>query len=428
MDTYNINDNNADDEEDDGFDRFDRNIQNAVASVRVYQPIPYGPSKAPSHHSMGLQTTFIGGARSMNISKNSCGKSASSSASACSVVPTKTCAICQDELYPLVHYYNSIQEYTIQVLACNRLSCYQTLFPIVPEDQPSSGRSSETTSALGISDNSITSRNGLHYGGNGVVDARRIPIHHPHHDISTTNTNTTNTSATNNIPTTTTSLAAATTSLSGMGTSASNEWTNANEDTVNTHNTGDDDVSVNNDDVDMDFDELESQLAAIEARGVIKTKTTSSIKISNPKSKQNHCSTTTQLDGFPCYLLHGLQEPPMIQKFSNQIHDMDDVGLSGNSASKNDQNKIQQMLQQYMEEMEDDVDILNLLQQQSPSHGSGPNRTISSNHYHAMERDERLSVMDRAFFTYTDRLKRVPRQVLRHGVGTKPLWSMYVSN
>ena len=43
-----------------------------------------------------------------------------------------------------------------------------------------------------------------------------------------------------------------------------------------------------------------------------------------------------------------------------------------------------------------------------------------------MERDERLSIMDRALFTYTDRLKRMPRQVLRHGCGTIPLWSMYV--
>ena len=195
----------------------------------------------------------------------------------------------------------------------------------------------------------------------------------------------------------------------------------------------------------MDFDELESQLAAIEARGIASSNTTttttksSSIKKSTPKSKHNHHTSTTtaqtQNDGFPCYLLHGLQEPPMIPISANQIHDMDDVGLSGNTTSKNDQNKIQQMLQQYMEQMEDDVDILNLLQQQqqsSVSHGNNGNinRTTSNHHHHhhhqsIMERDERLSIMDRALFTYTDRLKRIPRQVLRHGVGTIPIWSMY---
>jgi hypothetical protein len=189
-----------------------------------------------------------------------------------------------------------------------------------------------------------------------------------------------------------------------------------------------------------DFDALESQLAAIEARSSTtpSSSATTSVKkkntINKTKSTGTGNTTTSPIDGFPCYMLYGLQEPPAIQLYNKvSIQDKDDVGLSGSTTSKNDQRKIQQMLQQYMEEMEDDVDMLHLLQQQqqqqpSSSLSSSSNKYNGKSSKNPMERDERLSVMDRALFTYMDRLKRIPRQVLRHGIGTLPLWSMYVKS
>ena len=137
------------------------------------------------------------------------------------------------------------------------------------------------------------------------------------------------------------------------------------------------------------------------------------------------------------------QEPPAIPTTYHHHDDDDDamtlqdeVGLSGNS--KNDQQKIQRMLQQYMEEMEDDTDLLHLLQQQQQQHSAkshpsqyhGTSKQKELQQHRSGERDERLSDLDRALFTYTDRLKRIPRQVMRHAGGgghaSVPIWSMYV--
>jgi hypothetical protein len=392
MDTYNDENNDYDD---DGFDTSDGivhgstgmshsgwNTSHPPAVVRVYQPMQYGPfPKKPTltNSNVNLTSTFIGGSRT-------------------SYSTDVKCAICQDELYPLVNYYNSIQGYTIQVFTCNRPSCYRTLFPFVSDDHQTSSATDAPT------------RNGLHYGGSGVVVARRIIV---------SNQNTTSAAS---------DAAPFVEPLDDVETSR-NEWTSTdmvNDDIESSNNNKGDDTDDNAD--NMDFDELESQLAAIEARG----STAPSSLVSSVKKyiKKNKNSSAPQIDGFPCYMLHGLQEPPAVQHNDDAIHDKDDVGLSGNSTSKNDQQKIQQMLQQYMEEMEDDVDILNLLQQQQQTSSKSYTGKVSKqdNMKSQMERDERLSVMDRALFTYTDRLKRIPRQVLRHGCGTVPLWSMYVDN
>ena len=341
----------------------------------------------------------------------------------------------------MVQYYNSIEEYTIQVLACNRPSCYQTLFPFVP---PSPSQPSDITS-------SVTRSNGLHYGGNGVVVARCIRIVPTNSSNSNSNNNTTTTSTESSVP---------------VMEPSQNEWTCTDNNIESTDwrmNTTNDTITATTndhhnqnkyqnqeqekDDQNMDLDELESQLAAIEAQSIHDgtLSTSSSVQQSTKKNTKPNNSNSTRReqpsdDGFPCFMLHGLQEPPAIPTTYHHHHDddamtlQDEVGLSGNS--KNDQQKIQLMLQQYMEEMEDDTDLLHLLQQQHHSTSSpslqyhGTSKQKEPQQHRSGERDERLSDLDRALFTYTDRLKRIPRQVMRHAGGgghtSVPIWSMYV--
>jgi hypothetical protein len=416
------------------------------STVRVYQPMPYKTSFSKHHPRMmdhqnhnrdddnsTLTSTFIGGSRGRTDHTGSC--------------DGFMCAICQDRLYPLVQYYNSVRGYTLQVRACNRPSCYRTLFPSVLDDDDDEFTATSNT------------RNGLHYGGNGVVVARRILLHNDNTNHPETTTGITGTFGTVS-STTSNTITASTTSTTPFEEAPSdsvvqvlsrNEWTSTMdmvedgiERNVTTNSIKNQSCNENKDHDDHldhldDFDALESQLAAIEARNATtpSSSATTSVKKKNTmnKTKSTGNTITSPIDGFPCYMLHGLREPPAIQLHHDaSIQDKDDVGLSGSTTSKNDQRKIQQMLQQYMEEMEDDTDMLHLLQQQQQQisfSSSNKYNGKSSNHHHhhtknPMERDERLSVMDRALFTYMDRLKRIPRQVLRHGIGTLPLWSMYV--
>ena len=436
--------NNDDDFKDDDDDGFDTTTTPATSTtVRVYQPMQYKtypkkvmpPNNYNNSNHTHLTSTLIGGSRMSHSINNCISENSNSDSNTNSITTTTTtntntittCAICQEVLYPLVQYYNSIEEYTIQVLACNRPSCYQTLFPFVP---PPSSHPSDITS-------SVTRSNGLHYGGNGVVVARCIRI-------VPTNRNSTESS----VPVMETSQ---------------NEWTCTDNNVESTdwrmNTTNDTTTTATNDhrnqnkyqnqeqekdDQNMDLDELESQLAAIEAQS-IQLSTSSSVKQSTKKNTKPNNSNSTRReqpsdDGFPCFMLHGLQEPPAIPTTYHHHDDddamtlQDEVGLSGNS--KNDQQKIQRMLQQYMEEMEDDTDLLHLLQQQQHSTSSpslqyhGTSKQKEPQQHRSGERDERLSDLDRALFTYTDRLKRIPRQVMRHvgggGHASVPIWSMYV--
>jgi hypothetical protein len=386
MSANNMNDN------DDDNDCFDGSTSGLIGgadtndTVWVYQPIQYG-NKVPSNYHNDLTCTYIGGKRSILST---------------AITTTPSCSICSDLLYPLIQYYNSQQQYTIQVYACNRPSCISSLFPA----------SYNSTGNSQLAEHHHNYSGSLHYGGNGVVVGRRIlpSIHHP-------TTTTTTTMLTADVVT----------------------------DLVESMDWGQDNDDIDND-TNLEFDELESQLAAIESGEV-----TIPTKKAKPKAhiyakEHNHISTTENeklyVDGFPCYLLHGLREPPDTMKAKYNANtlqqddnddELDDVGLGGNynttaknnhnhSGTGNNDEKIQRMLQQYMNEIEDDEDLLNILHQQQGTPTTSTNNKSKSSTI-MTEKDERLSIMDRTLFTYTDRLKRIPRQVLRHG-GCTPLWSM----
>jgi pre-rRNA-processing protein TSR4 len=107
-------------------------------------------------------------------------------------------------------------------------------------------------------------------------------------------------------------------------------------------------------------------------------------------------------NAFPCYILKAQDEPlpprPMLEE--------DDVGLAESDE------KIRNMLARYMAE-EDDEDILAALRGSDIGGGSGK----------AAEEDERLSEEDRILRGFQDRLRRLPRQVIRYARGGAPLWS-----
>jgi pre-rRNA-processing protein TSR4 len=147
---------------------------------------------------------------------------------------------------------------------------------------------------------------------------------------------------------------------------------------------------------DSDMQDLEIKLAAMETMKVQPKKAKAPAPPKKSKAKSG---------SFPCYELSALQEPRSVRK---EGLDEDDVGFSGSDA------KIQAMLARYMAEEEDET-ILAALKGSATGGGGGDGRG---------ERDERLSPEDRALLTYSDRLKRSPRQVARYALGGTPLWSM----
>jgi pre-rRNA-processing protein TSR4 len=168
-----------------------------------------------------------------------------------------------------------------------------------------------------------------------------------------------------------------------------------------------DDWGVGND-AEQDMKDLEAKLASMES----KEKTVASSNVASVMPSVKHDAVKQQTTGILPLELHSLSEPP---SRGREGLDEDDVGLSmataGNDSSDD---KIQKMLAKYMAE-EDDEDILSALRGGNANTQGGGRRG---------ERDERLSAADRALLTFTDRLKRSPRQVIRYAYGGEPLWSM----
>jgi hypothetical protein len=151
------------------------------------------------------------------------------------------------------------------------------------------------------------------------------------------------------------------------------------------------------------IDDLEAKLAAMEAAGAGPRKSTTTKKEKDPKQLNQQ---TRSCDQFPSFPLASMLEPLAVHL--KGATDDDDVGMSSGS-----DDKIQRMLANYMAE-EEDENILSALQG-AVGGGSGAS---------GKEKDERLSASERALLTFSDRLKRCPRQVLRYAYDGTPLWSM----
>lgn len=165
---------------------------------------------------------------------------------------------------------------------------------------------------------------------------------------------------------------------------------------------------------------LEQKLSALEtmeATTEAKTNNSETKKVSLENKKS---AGTERQSAFQMYAIHAIREPMALKSFGgargDDDDDDDDVGMATND------DRIQNMLARYLAE-EDDPEILSALQGIRPNNG-GINSSNSSSKFKSREKDERLSAKDRAMLTYTDRLKRSPRQVLRYAFKGTPLWSM----
>ena len=107
---------------------------------------------------------------------------------------------------------------------------------------------------------------------------------------------------------------------------------------------------------------------------------------------------------FTCYEVRAQQEPTGKRGAEADNTEDDNIGISSSSDEK-----IQAMLARYMAE-EDDEEILSAIR--------------GSVGWAATEKDEQLSEGDRAMLTFTDRVKRAPRQVLRYAKNGEPIWSL----
>ncbi|KAG7350958.1 programmed cell death protein [Nitzschia inconspicua] len=112
------------------------------------------------------------------------------------------------------------------------------------------------------------------------------------------------------------------------------------------------------------------------------------------------------LHAFVCYVLKEQNEPPPPRPMLEE----DDVGMADSDE------KIRNMLARYMAE-EEDEDILAALQGTEIGGGGGSGTN-------GAEEDERLSEEDRILRGFQDRLRRLPRQVVRYARGGTPLWSI----
>lgn len=118
------------------------------------------------------------------------------------------------------------------------------------------------------------------------------------------------------------------------------------------------------------------------------------------EAPSNSDSGPSDKASFPCYLLTKQIEPPAL----NQVVEEDDVGLSASD------DKIRNMLARYMAEEEDEAILASLK-------GTDLGGDIA-------EEDERLNEDERLLLGFQDRLRRVPRQVVRYAKGGMPLWSI----
>lgn len=167
------------------------------------------------------------------------------------------------------------------------------------------------------------------------------------------------------------------------------------------------------------MDELEAMLAVMEAKDKDEAHSKKR-EIKSPQQKYNPSNTTRQQNksegdqvasnAFPKYDLDVYDEPYI----STADVDSDDEDIQDTTNDKD----IQHLLSKYLEE-EDDSEIVSAIKGgKSAAGGIGSGGGIGGEQY------ERLPPEERAFFTFTSRVKRAPKQSARYAYGGVPLWSM----
>jgi hypothetical protein len=189
-------------------------------------------------------------------------------------------------------------------------------------------------------------------------------------------------------------------------------YKDGDNDNTNEHDSDDNDWAIDGSDGEVEAVALEKAVAAMEKsldeNGMllpVEVHTPKQSVVSGPQQPTATNSEAALRDAFDCYLLKEQNEPlpsrPMLEE--------DDVGLADSDE------KIRNMLARYMAE-EEDEDILAALRGTAIGHGGGGRA--------AAEEDESLSDEDRVLRGFQDRLRQLPRQVVRYDRGGTPLWSI----
>lgn len=353
----------------------DDDVNEKGEPVRLYQPIPYRARLTRGFENLTISR--IGGPFSPFCSDNGL-----------SWRQRLVCSKCQDPLFllaqlhvPLQHGQDPSQALhrTIQVLGCNRASCFLSLFD--------------------------DSDNKLNLGGGGVVVCRRFHVQLPSVAASEVFV-----------------AAAAAAATSETESTVPHAWdagdsTATDESAWGTSNSlqpvRQDDWGVDDDDANTDMQGIESMVAEME----MKSEETATKK--RLPTKQHKVAVSKETDHcFPCFEIHSLQEPA--RRKTDMVDEDDEDGDDDVGISSSSDDKIQQMLARYMAE-EEDEEILSAIR---GGGGGASNAGGGGGGKKRRERDERLAPEDRALFAFTDRIKRAPRQVIRYARGGTPMWSV----
>lgn len=375
-------------------------------------------------------------------------------------LPQMKCDNCHDPMYLLLQMYAPLDdlERTLYVFGCNKASCFQVAFSSKNSNINNDGSGSSGNSNRGDHD---SSKSRFCLGGMGVVKCLRSQQSHEvdckdNDDVQPSTSHDEKNKTTNDIV---------------EYNEADNNWGDIhNDDHDGWSDTGggwgdetEDGGWGDFDDNDIDLekkmksseqvsmDDLEAMLSAMEAKEKVEednididVQSSSSVRIGNEKttstnksnnlptsrSKEIQSNTSNNDDeenkipsySFPIHELETYNEPSSKIEGMQQMEEDDDdmIGLSSNGR---DDSKVQRMLSSYLKEEEDET-VKAMIGGNTKSSSKGSTSTTGGKQMGHDEKYERLPPDDRAFLSFTDRIKRAPYQVARYAYDGVPMWSM----
>ena len=185
------------------------------------------------------------------------------------------------------------------------------------------------------------------------------------------------------------------------------------------------------------MDDLEAMLAAMEAniegnkKGKSTKNDTKKKKHHENKNQKNietnvhHDAFQNDVPAFPKYELDLYDEPATnaFTKVNDDNIDIDDDDDETIGITNKDNKAIQKLLSSYLKDEEDDG-IKSMIQSGSYHYNTSKTNVGNGNNMIIGEKYERMSPEDKAFLSFTDRIKRAPYQTVRYAYDGIPLWSM----
>ena len=187
---------------------------------------------------------------------------------------------------------------------------------------------------------------------------------------------------------------------------------------------GNDDWGCGDNTTDLSMDDLESMMNDCEMRTPHSNKSSKpplqpATKVESLPEKPAAIDATVcdAPPSFEHYDLYMINEPLTRKRTGDGVDSDDDEEDDVDGSGNIDVSKVEQMLSRYLD-VEEDEAILSALRGGS----------IASNNDNSLEgggeRYERLPPEERAFLSFTSRLKRAPGQVARYAYGGSPMWSV----